>query len=195
MSNLHLEIEDAVVKRGELRVSYMLHNRTDAAIYAYVLLPDSYAQLGRKPSDVPGPNLVQTCLADTDVALMFLGPVPPPNYGSHVTFYGNPRPLAAKIDAGKAFGATLRSALPLAEWSETWEPQRKGDALVDTTIRVLRMIAVVVLERDVDWVEEHRDFRGAFDVSAKEEQRAAAERDVSALGLRMLVHPKMRRFG
>lgn len=194
MTDIVLELEEIKVKRGELRVSYQLANRGDAAIYVYNLVTDRHAQLGRKPSEVPTPQLAQTCLLPPSTALMMLGPTPGPNYGPEVTFYGTPRPLLSKVAAGKATGATIRATLPLAEWSESWMPMRTGDAIVTVDVVALRLVAVYVHEADVEWKEESPEFRGCFELGARAEHRVEVDRPLTDLGLTMLTHPLMRRF-
>ena len=195
MTDIQLTLEPATIERDELRVPYVLANGSDAAIYVYNLLPDRYGQLAGKPSNVPTPQLAQTCLADAHTALMLLGPVPPPPLGPQVSFFGTPKPRASKVPAGAGFAATIRAKLPLAEWSEVWMPQRDVEGLVTTEIHAVRLVAVWAREADVDWVQEDADYKGSFNIRAKATARVVAEQDLRPLGVTMLVHPKMYRFG
>lgn len=195
MPDVTLVVDAIHIEHGELRVPYVLANRGTSAIYAFNLLVDRYGQLAGRPGDVPTPALAQTCLAGVDVALMRLGVVPPPPLGREFAMFGNPKPRASKIAPGDGFAATLRARLPLVEWSETWMPMRDAPQNVATPIATLRLQIECVREADVTWVKEDERAPGSFELGAAPSDLVEIAADVASLGVVLLAHPQMHRFG
>lgn len=190
MTMLEIHIEPTQVVRGELRVPYVITNPTDAAAYVYNLVPDRFGLLTGKPDPVPAAHLAQTCHDRDGIVLFVLGQVRrPPSPKAYVS---EPKPFASRIEPGRGFQATIRAPLPLVEWSEVWTPVRESPDLVDTPITLVQIVLEYAFEPDLVNVRE--DAKGAFAISERMRHRAIADQDVTALGVRMQVHPHATRF-
>lgn len=194
MTTLQIHLDPIHVVRGELRVPYVITNPGTAAAFVYNLLPDRFGQLAGKPDPVPTAQLGQTCYDRDGIALFVLGEVRRPVGAIQPSYYSAPKPLASRIEPGGAFQATLRATLPLVEWSEIWIPQRDAEALVDTPIRLIQLVVEYAFEPDLVSQREDAKYRGAFAISESMRHRGIADQDVTALGVRMAVHPGAPRF-
>ncbi|MCE9580537.1 MAG: hypothetical protein K8W52_45880 [Deltaproteobacteria bacterium] len=193
MAAVDIQLGPIQIARGELRVPYVVTNRGDVPVYIYNLVPDRFAQLGRKPDLCPSAQLAQTCYEPEGMARFILGQVRRPVVsGFQRSHYSEPKPLASRIPPGRSFPATIRAVLPLVEWSEIWVPQRAAAELVETPIRIVQVI--VEYAREPDLTVKREDAKGAFAISETVRHRTSAEQDVAALGIRMGVHPLAPRF-
>lgn len=190
MTMLEIQIEPARIVRGELRVPYVITNPGDAAAYVYNLVPDRFGVLTGSPDPLPSAHLAQTCYDRDGIVLFVLGQVRRPP--SPKAYISEPKPFASRIEPGRGLQATIRAPLPLVEWSEVWTPDRESPALVDTPIALVQIVLEYALEPDLIHVRE--DAKGVFAISERMRHRAIADQDITALGVRMLVHPQATRF-
>lgn len=195
MPEVELTIAGVRVIGRELRIGYALANRGDAEIFAQILLPDRYAQLGANPGRTPIASLAQTCLRPPSTAVLRLGQTPAPALGPGFSFYAIPRPDAIRIEAGQGFAATIRAPLPLVEWSETWMPMRDDAANVEVEITRVRVEIECIRAADVTRARELEHAPGCWEIASTCTELLVHELDVEALGLRLLAHPDMTRFG
>ncbi len=193
---LQVHIDPIHVVRGELRVPYVITNPNDVAAYVYNLVADRFAVLASKPDPMPSAQLAQTCYDRDGIVLFVLGQVKRPERPGAIqpSFFSQPKPLASRIEPGRALQATIRAKLPLVEWSEVFVPQPESPDLVDTAIALVQVVVEYALEPDLINVREDASTRGAFAISERMRHRAIADQDVTALGVRMQVDPHATRF-
>lgn len=196
MTMLQVHIDPIQVVRGELRVPYVISNPNDVAAYVYNLVADRFAVLASKPDPIPSAQLAQTCYDRDGIVLFVLGQVKRPMTPGAIqpSFFSQPKPLASRIEPGRALQATIRAKLPLLEWSEICVPERDAPELVDTAIVLAQIVAEYALEPDLINVREDASARGAFAISERMRHRAIADQDITALGVRMQVNPRAPRF-
>ncbi|MCH9686423.1 MAG: hypothetical protein K0V04_33630 [Deltaproteobacteria bacterium] len=194
--DIAFEIDQVEVRDGVLRVTYALTNGLDTPLYLFNMLPDSYGQLRKQPSETPTPALAQTCLHPPDTMFMLMGATPTPNFGPGVMFYGPRQPLATRLDPAAGYSATLRAPLPLSEWTEYTGPHRPDPerAPQPTAISTVTLAADFILGRDVDHEREDEDYPGVFHVGGTTAHRIETSHDIASMGLVLMRNPEVVRF-
>lgn len=170
-----LAIVNIDVVGEELRVTYDLTNPTGQPIYIINLISDKYDQLHPPPQNMVSTECAQVSY-DGEAGAVLLHGITPSVASIDMDLYAPIRPLCSLLQKDASYRATIRTVLPLAEYSVYDGPIKTGPCVRPEMIKNVRVSVDYFLESDKDWVWGREDLPGAYEAAGKNERRLTTQR-------------------